>query len=65
VKGAIDMIGEQLKLSSIELLLALPSESGTQVFRYALWFEQVVLSLIHNARDELITDPSGLAPKRI
>jgi C4-dicarboxylate-specific signal transduction histidine kinase len=65
VRGAIGMIGEQLKLSSIELVLALPTEAGAQVFGYALRFEQVLLSLIRNARDELIAHPSGVAPKRI
>jgi C4-dicarboxylate-specific signal transduction histidine kinase len=65
VRGAIGMIGEQLRLSSIELVLALPIEAGAKVFGYALRFEQVLLSLIRNASDELIGHPSGLAPKRI
>jgi C4-dicarboxylate-specific signal transduction histidine kinase len=59
------MIGEQLKLSRIELVLALPTEVGAKVFGYALRFEQVLLSLIRNASDELIAHPSGVVPKRI
>jgi C4-dicarboxylate-specific signal transduction histidine kinase len=65
VRGALGMIGEQLKLSSIELVLALPTEAGAQVFGYALRFEQVLLNLIRNARDELIAHPSGMLQKRI
>jgi signal transduction histidine kinase len=65
VRGAIGMIGEQLKLSRIELVLALPTEVGAKVFGYALRFEQVLLSLIRNASDELIAHPSGGVPKRI
>jgi C4-dicarboxylate-specific signal transduction histidine kinase len=65
VRGAVGMIGEQLKLSSIELVLALPTEVGAQVSGNKIRFEQVLLSLIRNARDELIAYPSGLTPKRI
>jgi C4-dicarboxylate-specific signal transduction histidine kinase len=65
VRGAISMIGEQLKLSNIELVLTLPTDAGAKVFGYALRFEQVLLSLIRNGRDELIAHLSGGTPKRI
>jgi len=52
VDGAINMVGQQLRLSDIEVVLDLP-ETCRRVNGHAVQMEQVLLNLLANARDAI------------
>ena len=53
VQGAVGLLGEQLRLSEIELSLNLP-ETCRKVSGHQLQLEQVILNLLTNARDAIM-----------
>jgi signal transduction histidine kinase len=52
VTNALDLIGEQLRLTGIEIVTELP-EYCSLVFGHTIQIEQVILSLLTNARDAM------------
>lgn len=65
VLGAAGLIGEQLRLSEIEIAVDMP-EICTKVMGHQIQFEQVVMNLLTNARDAIEANrEEGDEPDRI
>ena len=54
VRNALDLVGEQLRLSDIEIELNLPEDRGERVIGHSIQLEQVILNLLTNARDAIL-----------
>ena len=63
VGGALDLMGEQLRLADIEIKLELPEECPS-ILGHQIQAEQVMLNLLTNARDA-IESRAGAGEKRI
>ena len=65
VTGALDLIGEQLRLRGIAVETHFPNQRR-KVLGHAIQLEQVLLNLIGNARDAIeANSPSPEAPRKI
>ncbi|WP_198950957.1 sensor histidine kinase, partial [Actibacterium pelagium] len=63
IRNALDLVGEQLRLSGIEVVLDLPEQSDVYALGHAIQMEQVILNLITNSRDAILQKNSDV--KRI
>ena len=57
VSGALDLMGEQLRLANINVIRDF-SDDKVQILGHSILLEQVVLNLLANARDQLRQDDS-------
>jgi PAS domain S-box-containing protein len=57
ILGALDLVGEQLRLAEIETVLDFP-ESCRPVLGHRVQMEQVILNLLTNARDAIRENPA-------
>lgn len=58
VRNALHLVGEQLRLSAIEIELNLPADCGCRVIGHSIQLEQVILNLLTNARDAILAHSS-------